>query len=68
MSDLIDRVKKQLRVDAERVRHAQWIDAFIDMPVHVCSLCNASFPLVYTGGGDHYCPNCGAKMDEEVEE
>lgn len=54
-------------IDAEPVRHAHWIDAFVaDMPVQVCSLCNVFFPLAYTGGGHHYCPSCGAKMDEEV--
>ena len=56
------------RIEAEPVRHARWID-----PVHgvyKCSNCGnyLDFHGVNAGRGDaNYCPNCGAKMDEEME-
>ena len=46
----------------------EWVDAEIQiesgcaMPIQVCNLCNTFYPLAHTGGGYHYCPNCGAKM------
>ena len=46
----------------------EWIDAEIplecggSMPIQVCNLCKTFYPLAYTGGGYHFCPNCGAKM------
>lgn len=54
------------------VRHGKWIDAVIPndsggLPVEVCNQCNTFYPLAFTGGGMRYCPNCGAKMDEEKE-
>lgn len=53
-------------VDAAPVKHGKWFDAMVgELPVQVCDQCNTFFPLAYTGGGHHYCPNCGAKMDLE---
>ena len=53
-------------VDAAPVKHGKWFDAMVgELPVQVCDQCNTFFPLAYTGGGHHYCPNCGAKMDME---
>ena len=45
----------------------KWIDAVIPndnggLQVQVCDQCNTFFPLAYTGGGHHFCPNCGADM------
>lgn len=46
----------------------EWVDAEIPiesgraMPIQVCNLCNTFYPLAHTGGGYHFCPNCGAKM------
>lgn len=43
-----------------------WIDIMVgDMPAQACDQCNTFYPLAYTGGGHHYCPNCGAKMESE---
>ncbi len=48
-------------------KRGKWIDAVIpndngDLLVQVCDQCNTFFPLAYTGGGHHFCPNCGADM------
>ncbi len=50
-------------MDAEPVRHGRWIFRDDDMmPDYVCSLCGCT--SIYTAGAK-YCPNCGAKMQEE---
>ena len=47
----------------------RWIDIMVgDMPAQACDQCNTFYPLAYTGGGHKFCPNCGAKMESEVEE
>ena len=46
----------------------EWLDYEIPnedggaMPIQVCSLCKTFYPVVYTGGGHRFCPNCGARM------
>lgn len=45
-------------IDAEPVRHGHWDE---DMSGCWCSCCDDVFDFSYP-----YCPNCGAKMDEEV--
>ena len=57
-------------IDAEPVRHGQWIE---DGPDWVCSYCGTEFKddiefikLDYDYYMPHYCPHCGAKMDLEV--
>ena len=45
-------------VDAVPVRHGKWMVT----PVYIkCSECGESFMLI----PQNYCPNCGARMDEE---
>ena len=51
-------------------KSGKWIDAVIPndnggLLVQVCDQCNTFFPLAYTGGGHHFCPNCGADMRGE---
>ena len=60
-------VGEQRTVDAAPVVHGCWIDEY---PFVRCSVCNAEWlncktdnePMLF-----YYCPNCGAKMDLEVE-
>lgn len=48
-----------------QAKTGHWIDVMVgDMPAQACDLCRIFYPLAYTGGGHHYCPNCGAKMEE----
>lgn len=56
-------------VDAEPVRHGHWIEDHMDWK---CSCCNTVFHddlewiLAYDGQAmPKYCPECGAKMDEQ---
>ena len=58
-------------VDAEIVRHGRWSgfkavgvdddDCYVYR--QFCSICNGQSPWDY-----NYCPNCGAKMDGELDE
>ena len=50
--------------DVEPVKHGHWTETVIPWEVPdydcVCSLCGKSGLPIY-----NFCPNCGAKMDEE---
>ena len=50
-------------VDAEPVRHGRWIRQDDTYTRYVCSECKSK----NHGGHGRYCPNCGAKLDAEVE-
>lgn len=46
-----------------------WIDIMAgDMLAQACDQCNTFYPLAYTGGGHKYCPNCGCRMESEVQD
>ena len=54
-------------VDAEPVRHGKWLKAYLDHEafgkrpsIFYCSACCACSTVK-----TNYCPNCGARMDEE---
>ena len=64
----IEIVSNQPIVDAVPVRHGKWIHDGYDHPHGVdwmhCSECGRRYvycPAAMT----NYCPNCGARMDEE---
>lgn len=42
------------------LKHGRWIN--LNFLVCKCSVCDE---VVYENGGSAYCPNCGARMDEE---
>lgn len=61
----------KLAPTVETVQHGRWIDrgdyittAYGSLDMKVCSNCNAEVTL---DGYDYYFPNCGAKMDAEVD-
>ena len=57
-------------IDAAPVRHGHWIyhpdDLFPNDSTQECSYCHAEESL--TLYNENYCPNCGARMDEEASE
>ena len=54
--------------DVAPVRHGRWEEAS-DGDGIVCPLCRTDFcTIIYDTEYFSYCPNCGAKMDETVEE
>lgn len=63
--------------DVLPVRHGRWIETtqpmgWDEVTCAECSECGEDFVLDEWGMEDmknlmHYCPNCGAKMDEEEE-
>lgn len=65
LDDVSTVIDAEPAVDAEPVRHGEWIYQDDDiMPWQTCSLCRCeSFDL----DGARYCPYCGAKMDLEDE-
>lgn len=61
---IISRIDEAPTVDAALVRHGKWIDrnGAIVAPFwerYECSECGVM------SGNNKYCPNCGARMDEE---
>lgn len=56
-------------VDVEPVRHGKWLIycETKDGRSMRCSVCSMVF-WVGNGRDGNYCPNCGAKMDEERKE
>lgn len=56
-------------VDAEPVQHGRWIPSTVKNILHFkCSECSEYMEAVWMANFDYvFCPNCGAKMDAEVE-
>lgn len=65
-AELLRMIDYQETVDAEPVRHGRWeFDGESNTGIYaLCSVCGES---IYQCGMWYYCPNCGARMDEEVE-
>lgn len=49
--------------DVQEVRHGRWIEINREMGMRRCDLCGK---IVGGQTRSRFCPNCGAKMDEEV--
>ena len=66
LTSVFEYIANMPTVDAEPVRHGRWIfDNGVDH-CYKCSECKGAKPPHYIA--DNYCPNCGAKMDEEAKE
>ena len=65
---LSDRLKKAPTIEAKPVVHGRWEEAS-DGDGIVCPFCRTDFcTIIYDTEHFNYCPNCGAKMDETVED
>lgn len=54
-------------IDAELVRHGRWKkEAFLMGTTYRCNLCGENYGMPH--GIFDFCPNCGAKMMDEVSE
>ena len=65
-----DDLKKMLS-NLEEVKHGHWIDIEIDWDDYyvACSVCGEEYVEdEWVKQYFHYCPNCGAKMDEVEDE
>ena len=62
-----DKIKAIPAADVEPVRHGRWVSVPHKL-ARVCSVCNRDEPYKFADiDADvyDYCPNCGARMDEE---
>ncbi len=55
---VISLLRRQPTADVEEVKHGCWKQYGLQNPL--CSICHK-----YNLEQSNYCPNCGAKMDEE---
>jgi rubrerythrin len=72
--DTVNRLRLIPTADVQPVRHGRWNEESPDCldgdSVYVCSVCGETWTLIEGTPLDnnmHYCPNCGAKMDSEVD-
>ena len=67
VDDTLDYIDSEPAADVAPVRHGRW-GTHSDRPDSlICSVCNYGFDM-WKHDPHNYCPNCGAKMDEEVSE
>lgn len=61
-------IGKMPAADVEPVRHGHWVQRWTGNEYIVfCSKCRTEAPEIVDYELEYnYCPNCGAKMDEEV--
>ena len=65
--EAVTRVENFPSADVAPVRHGQW-ETNSDRPdTLICSVCKCGFDM-WKHDPHNFCPNCGAKMDEEVNE
>ena len=66
---IIYRINQHQPADVVEVRHGKWIEkpnpwGQDGSHTYICSICNEQISIL--GNLLPYCPNCGAKMDEEI--
>ena len=59
MADLVDIFAEIPAANVAPVVHAQWIED--ESGIIICPECKRGYNLI--AKYNHYCPNCGAKMD-----
>lgn len=63
-NEIIDYINEQPTADVAPVRHGRWIENEYDS-IFECSECGYSFENEGYKHFFNYCPNCGARMDEQ---
>ena len=67
MYDVASAINSVPNADVAPVRHGQW-GTHSDRPdLLICSVCKCGFDM-WKHDPHNYCPNCGAKMDGELNE
>ena len=74
---LVDIVKEVPDADVEPVVHGRWLNFYNDFSCAECGRCGTIFEVTDNESDEglwnafklsyNYCPNCGAKMDEECD-
>lgn len=59
----IDDINELPTIDAVPVRHGKW--RFVNCATGLRCQCSECLHWVDAGTDKNYCPNCGARMDEE---
>ena len=66
--EFVEFIKKQPTIEVEPVKHGRWIDAYPDIepnPMFMYGICSECGFEQGISKYLKYCPDCGAKMDEE---
>lgn len=63
--EFVEFLKRQPSVDVAPVVHGEWMLRHVGHGHYwECSVCHKN-PCIYVTEDTNYCPNCGAKMDNE---
>ena len=71
VADMVMLISEQPVIEAEPVRHCQWVIEMDDMGwlKHTCQNCGyVKRTDIHVSLGWNYCPNCGCKMDGDSDE
>lgn len=64
----LTKTTNEATADVVEVKHGYWINHFNDLfpaeSTQECSICHEEEFITLCN--EHYCPNCGAKMDAEL--
>lgn len=63
LAEARDRIESLEPADVAPVRHGKWTKLFYDG--FNCNKCGSTFVIMQGRENMHFCPNCGAKMDEK---
>lgn len=61
------RINKAPTIDAELVKHGRWVERLVNIETLTTDLFCSECKFASVNWRYNYCPNCGAKMDEEDE-